>query len=237
MTDSKHKLQKMKNLFILLLLPGIISGCASKFLSSKSNSQQIWDSIPSHKELSIRVRSTFIFNLVTNKYNFENKKVNELFSETIVEKLESKRMFDKIYVISENETSPTDLLLEIDFEYYNKEGWFNRAYGDAPSSIGILGRMIEVKRDKAILTYEKLRSARGGISPPFFQLSHDLILCGVPTAFFSPVGMWLFLSGAAILTTDIILSPFTPSEKKLIKKFMEWYAEDIVKMIEKSSKK
>jgi hypothetical protein len=218
-------------------------------MSSLRSSQQLWDLISSNNELSISLNSSNNFNSISYKYKYEDKNVNDLFIETIAQKLEDKKIFNKIYIISGVENPKTDYLLEINLEFYNKKGWFERAFEGKYSEIGIYGRLINLRNDKAILTYSEVRIGSGAILPNIFQLGHDLVLGGVLMAFPRVVGSYIvyppqyFIGlrmaavGAGMQIAQIILSPFTPSEKTLMKKFIDWSAEDIVKMIEKNMNK
>jgi hypothetical protein len=239
----------MQKIIVTICMFPFLVGCAPKFLSSlgSSQQQQLWDSISSNKELNISLNSSNNFNSISYKYNYEGKSVNDLFIETIAQKLDEKKIFNKIHIISGIENPKTDYLLEINLEFYNKSGWFRRAFENRKSELGIYGRLINLRKDKAILTYSKVRIGSGAICPGFFTIGGDLALSGgfvaalyypsvsgssivYPAAYF--LGSKMLIVGVGMELVQIILSPFTPNEKALIKKFIEWSAEDIVTMIE-----
>jgi hypothetical protein len=245
---NMHIMQKIIIAICILILQ-ILVGCAPKYTSSFSSSQQIWDTISVKNELSIRINSSKDFDLITNEYKYENKTVADLFIETITQKLENKKLFNRIYIISGNEIPKTEYLLEINLEYYKKTDWFSRAFLNNHSKIEIYGRLIYLKKDKAILTYSKQRSGKGGIIPGSLNGVADLgVVGGLTTSLFfvrvlrsiislSPFGTQMFSIGTGLLLAQIVISPFTPGEKKLLKKLTEWSAEDIVMMIEKNINK
>jgi hypothetical protein len=245
----EQNLYIMQKIIVAICISQFIAGCTPKYISKLSSSQQIWDSISVKNELSIRINSSTDFDLITNKYQYENKKVTDFFIETITQKLVDKKIFNKIHIISGDEDPKTDYLLEINLEYYKKTDWFKRAFLNDHSKIGIYGRLIDLRKDKAILTYSKQRSGKGGIVPGGLLDADDLgVLGGLTVGLFyvrfirsvinvNSLGFQMFSIGTGLLLAQILISPFTPGEKKLLKKLTEWSAEDIVMMIEKNMNK
>jgi hypothetical protein len=176
---------------------------------------QTWDSIPRQKDLSVKVKSYLIKDAA---YSWEGKNAGDLFKETLVEKIERKKLFSQVTVISETESAKTSLLLEINIELLSDWDSRARSRNQEDCEIGIAGRLIDVKTDAAILTFAIGQAkSRGGTS-----------LFGM-----GPVGLISLVS----LAVDVVTWIAAPGSKRLINQLMEWTAEDVAEVLEKEMRK
>jgi len=148
-----------KIVFITLMI--LLFGCTGpKFMSRGIKTADIKPTIPSHKDLSLRVNS-FLVNSATETWN--NKLAGQLFTEILIGKLKDKDLFNNIIVVSADESAKTDLLLEITLENMVKKGWWERSRNGRDSSVTVTGRVIDVSQDTILLLFAKDRSGSGGL--------------------------------------------------------------------------
>ena len=230
----------MRKIILAIFLIPILAGCAPKFMTRLYNYEQAWDSIPLVKDLSVRVSSSAGFSSITKRFRFEDKDAEDLFIKHLMSELKSKMIFNNVYLIADNENPTTDLLLEIKLEYYKKSNWFERAFDGGRSQMGLYGTLINLKKDKAIITYSKERGGTGGFFNGLLQTGRNFAMAGIlliaPSLAYnrpgSAIGLQYIAIGFYMGLANIVLSPLTPNEKTMVKYFVEWGAEDIAKMIE-----
>jgi hypothetical protein len=175
---------------------------------------------------------------------FDGRKASELFSNQLIAKIKTEKLFDRIYLISGEDVPKTDYLLEIDLAYYHKESWMSRAFLGDQSAMGIYGRMIDIRKDRAILTYDSTRWGSGGLSGSLFDTGTTFLESGIlpmtagfliygPISTFGNVGLGLAFTGVAMLAAGLVLLPLVPGEQFLAGKFIEWSAQDITSIIKR----
>jgi len=119
---------------------------------SKLNSSQIWDSIPWGNSISVRTFRTF-------DVEWEHREISQLFGAALAGEIWKNLLFKEVLIISSNETPSTDLVIEGEIIY---AGGVEGIY-----EFDISGRLIDLRKDKALLTFQLARFRSRGLLKAF----------------------------------------------------------------------
>ena len=137
--------------FILLFKTNCVG---PKFLAKNEGSFQNWSKVPLNlKEVSIRLFHDELGEDIEGR----------LFVEVLANKIKEHQLFQKVNIISRDEIPQTDLVIEGEVVIERKAGWALRSELGIVSAFGVSGRIINVKKDKILLTFNNTRSGEGGV--------------------------------------------------------------------------
>jgi len=155
----KRVSQIFKCFILLFFFSFFLIACTGpKFMSTVSGSQENWGKHPTIQSISISPLAKFAVSDSTM----------DPYTPRLLENLKERmgRISDvrKIVILSPTDSIQTPYLLEISVMNTGKAGWGDRAnnYG-SQSEVSVAGRLIDVKADKALITFRKTRMAQGGM--------------------------------------------------------------------------
>jgi len=171
-------------------------GCAGpKFASNSFGSQQDWDILPLHEDVTIRMLESICIPM-----QIDDKNLEQVFAETLAERIRKNHLYGNVTVSLSQGNVLTRFIIEVKLIDIRKTEWVARSFGaNKYSFVGVAGRVVDSKRDKVLLTFEKKRFSQGGI-----------------------------LGSGGL---------FSAGSDAMIKKLVEWVADDIVETLENDQKK
>ena len=150
-------------------------GCAGpKFFCDSFGSQQNWDILPFHEDVTVRMLESIYTPMQIDDNNLE-----QLFAETLAEKIRKSHLYRNVTVSPLQGNVLTRFIIEIKLIDITATAWRDRSFGvNKYSFIGVAGRVVDLKRDKALLTFEKARAGQGGLlgSGGMFSAGSDAMI-------------------------------------------------------------